>query len=367
MKKILITNKLFPVECGGSEKFIWDIAKILAEEGYKVHLLTPATDKKLPEIPNINYHFIPSSTSYWGKRIAYLSKGFLYTKNVVKKVEPDLIIDNASPIPFYPIYLFTKNIKKTMVLHAIFKKNVFKFKDNLFTKFLTYFSEQSLRLFKNIDYIAVSKSTKAELQSIIGNREVSIIENSFDPYKFEYNFYDEDTFLLTLTRLSNRKGLKYLLYAWKKLNLNIPLKIAGSGPQKERLVKLKNKLNLKNVEFLGYVSEEKKVDLLKKAKLYILPTLGEGFGISNLEAMASGTPVISSDTWGVKDYIVDGENGLLAQPGNSDELAEKIELAMSDPKLRKKISQNARQTAEKYTIDNTKNQVINYINDVFNN
>ncbi|MFW5891176.1 MAG: glycosyltransferase family 4 protein, partial [bacterium] len=359
------TNKLFPVECGGAEKYIWDFAKILSEIGYEVHLLTPSTDKNIPNVENVYFHFIPAKLTHWGKRFSYLSKGFSTYKNLIKDYSFDLIIDNASPIPFYPIYSIKSNVEIVTIVHAIFDTNVFKFKDGFLTKIATYFAEKTLKFLNNKEYITVSNSTKEELSKLIKNKKIKIVENSFNPDVFNYEFNDDGDFLLCLTRLSNRKGVKYLLYAWKELDIDYKLKIAGKGPQMEKLKKIKNNLDLNDVEFLGYVSKKDKLNLLNNAKLYILPTLGEGFGISNLEAMAAGTPVISTNTWGVKDYINDGENGFLAEPENANSLAGKIETALSDEDLRKEISIKGRKTAEQYSLENTKNQVTNYIDEFF--
>ena len=83
------------------------------------------------------------------------------------------------------------------------------------------------------------------------------------------------------------------------------------------------------VIFIGTIKLSRGMSLLKGAKLTVVPSLSEGGGLVNVEAQASGCPVIASRVGGIPEYVKDGESGLLFEPGNYKELAEKISLTMS--------------------------------------
>ena len=109
-------------------------------------------------------------------------------------------------------------------------------------------------------------------------------------------------------RLERRKGVKYLLEAFQLFaqhNPDTKLIIAGDGPERERLELLTDDLKLtRNVEFLGYVSEETKLGLLGRADLFCSPAVfGESFGIVLLEAMAAGAVCLAGNNSGYIDVM----------------------------------------------------------------
>src|SRR5690606_28830121 len=101
--------------------------------------------------------------------------------------------------------------------------------------------------------------------------------------------------VLVLTRLAKVKNVSSVLRAWAAIEPEFPnatLVIAGSGPQESSLKSLARRLRLRTVVFEGQVTTQRKAELLEMAWVYVLPTLHEGFGISIVEAMAAGVPVV---------------------------------------------------------------------------
>ncbi len=114
-----------------------------------------------------------------------------------------------------------------------------------------------------------------------------------------------DGYFLVLSRLVRGKGVDIVVEAATKLG--IPLMIAGTGPEMEALKKIAGK----NIEFLGWVSDEQRVKLLADAKALIVAAEDEDFGITSIEAQAAGTPVIAPASGGFLETVIDKETGIL--------------------------------------------------------
>jgi phosphatidylinositol alpha-mannosyltransferase len=143
---------------------------------------------------------------------------------------------------------------------------------------------------------------------------------------------------LFIGRLERRKGVKYLLQAYQLLaqdNPNVRLVIAGDGPDREKLELLAEDLQLPNVSFLGYVSEDLKLELLAEADIFCSPAIfGESFGIVLLESMATGTVCIAGNNSGYIDVMKDIGALSIVNPYDTEEFARRINLLLEEPALR---------------------------------
>ena len=158
----------------------------------------------------------------------------------------------------------------------------------------------------------------------------------------------------TVARLSEQKGIKYLLHAAKRIIKqfsNITFIIAGSGPLASQLKELSIKLGISDkVKFLGFRNDIPKI--LSGIDIFVLPSLWEGMPNVVLEAMFAGKPVIATDTGGSKDIIDNGINGVLVEPGNSEALAEAILKLLKNPAQRQRLGESAKEKIkEKFSID----------------
>jgi glycosyltransferase involved in cell wall biosynthesis len=156
-------------------------------------------------------------------------------------------------------------------------------------------------------------------------------------------------------RIGRSKGVIVLLRAFNLLRKNcqnVELLIGGEVWEPEyyrELVEYKKAVNLEEVRFTGFVSDLPL--FLHQADIFVLPSLEETFGIVNLEAMASGLPIVASSVGGVPEYVADNETGLLVPPGDPTKLAEKLQILVTDAKLRKKMGSKGRERAELFSID----------------
>jgi rhamnosyl/mannosyltransferase len=142
------------------------------------------------------------------------------------------------------------------------------------------------------------------------------------------------------------KGLEVLLRAMTHV-AQAHLVIVGSDPERGRAARLASRFGLSGrVSFTGVVSESRRRILLHACDLFVLPSLDrrEAFGVSQLEAMACGKPVVSSDlSTGVRFVNRDGETGLLVPPADHAALAGAISRLLADPDLRARMGQTARE------------------------
>jgi glycosyltransferase involved in cell wall biosynthesis len=122
----------------------------------------------------------------------------------------------------------------------------------------------------------------------------------------------------------------------------------------EELRDMAKKFDLEeDVIFLGFVEEEKKALYYKSANIFSLPStnMAESFGIVNLEAMASGIPLVGSNLGGIPDIIHEGKNGLLAKPSDHKSLANAILKLLKDDDLRQKMGNNGKKMVADYSWD----------------
>ncbi|MCK5084568.1 MAG: glycosyltransferase family 4 protein, partial [Candidatus Pacebacteria bacterium] len=105
------------------------------------------------------------------------------------------------------------------------------------------------------------------------------------------------------------------------------------------------------VEFKGARTNKYVIEKMKRSSLYVMSSLGEGFGITFLEAMAHGTPVIGGNVGGTKELIKNGENGFLVNPGDYKDLADKISIILDNDLIREKFIKNGSETAKNFSVE----------------
>jgi phosphatidylinositol alpha-mannosyltransferase len=145
--------------------------------------------------------------------------------------------------------------------------------------------------------------------------------------------------ILFVGRLEGRKGVKYLLSAYKELsgrNENVQLLIAGSGSDEDRLRSYISEEKIPRVTFLGFISDKDKVHYLHRADVFCSPaTRGESFGIVLLEAMAAGCPIVAGDNIGYQT-VMKGTGAIsLVNPRDTADFARRLEILLFDQELRK--------------------------------
>jgi glycosyltransferase involved in cell wall biosynthesis len=160
---------------------------------------------------------------------------------------------------------------------------------------------------------------------------------------------DDKTVITCISRLRPRKGHKYLFEALaliKSKLINVDVWIVGDGEMREELENQVQALQLSNVSFLGVRNDI--AELLSQSDIFVLPTTSDTLPIAIIEAMFANKAIITTNQGGIPEIIQDHHSGLIAEPGNSQQLAEKLSLLLSDSALRETLAQNAGTFAEKH-------------------
>jgi len=221
---------------------------------------------------------------------------------------------------------------------------------------------------RNSHVVAVSGGVKQHLCRCLNlpDDQVKMIWNGIDAEKYrpadggnradEHSGNADGLVIGTAARLAPMKGLEYLIDALAIVRDRggaFTWRVAGEGGSRAKLERHVSQRGLEDrVKWLGRVDDMS--GFYPTLDLFVLPSLSEGFPLTNIEAMASGVPVLSTRIAGIPEAIHDGEQGLLVSPRDTQGLAAAIERMIADPTLRKTMGRNARQRVlEEFTIQRT--------------
>ncbi len=357
-RDILMVNPFFIPYLGGTEKVIYEISKRLVNDfditvlttrwkgtkkeeyidGIRVVRAGAIVIKKLPHPLPPPYALAPGKRNYIMKeskthRITHFHNRFFY-----------------NPLDFFLVKKVGK--KLALTLHNSRPEGIDPVTDLVGS---TYDDTVGKMIFEKCDYItAVSRDTMEKTLDEEFWAKTKVIYNGVDEKKFnpkadgswvrERLEISDEIVVLTVARLVEQKGIKYLIDAVQKLG-DYPLKlvIKGDGPKKNSLIKRAKKLGIEDkvIFFDEKIPEQDLPGLYTAADMFVLPSLYEPFGLVVTEAMASGLPVIASRVGGLKE-VVTPETGFLFEPRNPDDLAGKIALLASDKGLRKNMGRAGR-------------------------
>lgn len=221
----------------------------------------------------------------------------------------------------------------------------------------------------NADYvICLSQVWEDFYTSNFNVKKIQIVPNIIDYPKQNENIKDNKSItFLFLGLVGYRKGvfdlIKIISENKSRYIGEIKLIIGGNG-EVEKLKKIIKDDNLEEiVEFVGWISNEQKTNLLQKADIYILPSYNEGLPISILEAMSYGKAIISTNVGGIPEIVIPGKNGMLVEPGNLTEIKSAIDYFIEHPEMIKNYGNESQLLIENYY----PKPVINCLSFIYNN
>lgn len=333
---------------GGAEQSTFAHAKGWAKAGHKVTLFTSyyIGAKKEEEIDGVD--IVRRGAQFIGVQLEAF-KWYLFGSH--KKF--DLVVDEFHGIPFFtPLYVRTK---KLAFIHEVTKEvwrlNPWPSPFNVAAFIIGSVSEPLIfkYLYFNIPFMTVSESTKKDLISWgIPEKNVNVIHNGFDKPPINKSFEKEQKkTIIFLGALSRDKGIEDALKIFSRLDRissDWQFWVAGKGAAGylRGLKQLAQKLDIdRKVQFWGFVSDEKKFELLSRAHVLINPSIREGWGFVVIEAASVGTPTVAYNVPGLRDSIVDGKTGILCSKNTIEDLSENVLKLLGDKKIYERMCKNA--------------------------
>jgi len=320
----------------GGDKTVVQYANFLAERGYKVILWYNTINTVFTLGQQIKLTKIPFPT-----------KLGTIIHSLVKKFHSDAIIVDIIPLASL---LSIRNRSRLIYFAQGFDES---YHGSLIQRILIkIFCLFSLNLMK-IKGIAVSPQLAHSLKEKY-NAQITVVENGIDLLTF-YPDPDEEL----IGSKGNRKAVLLLSRKDHAKGLDIAVKVINdlSDEWRDKIEiwtcgeELKKELLKANVRNFGWVGEDRLRRILSTADVLFYPTRHEGFGLLPLEAMACGSLVVTTN---VVPYVKDGENGLVANVGNENNLKDKLERILSDQNLKEKLKIYGLNTAKKYDLNQSK-------------
>lgn len=313
--RILIFNwrDVRHVWAGGAENYIHELSKLWVEQGYQVTVFC-GNDGKNPRYETIDGVQVVRRGGFFTVYFWAVMYYIFRFRGIY-----DLVIDSENGIPFFtPLYV---GKAKLLLIHHIHQE-VFRNHLPLPLAVIAAFLEGKLMplVYKNQRVVTVSNSSKSEILKLGKDffGAIEIVNPGIHTEKFLNLKKTENPSFLYLGRLQPYKNIEVAIKAFAEVVAKYPestLTIAGFGESMISLKKLAAELAVdKSVIFTGRVSEERKYQLLSESWVMLQPSMIEGWGITVIEANASGTPVVASNVNGLRDSVVDGTTGMLVRP-----------------------------------------------------
>lgn len=344
---------------GGAETHLHEVFGRIASQGHAVTLLCSGWKGCEPrtELDGIEVHRV-------GTRYTFSLHARRYFRRHLKSRSFGVIVEDLNKVP-----LFTprwSDVPVVLLVHHLFGSTAFQ-EANPALAAATWLLERPVPVvFRDTPVIAVSGSTRTDLvRRGLAPERITVVPNGVDldayaPVAGEPEF-SEPT-LVFVGRIKRYKRVDLMLDAVAALRdrgLNVRLVVAGRGDHLPELRRRRERLALDDrVEFLGFVSEDRKRELLRRAWVHVLTSPKEGWGLSNMEAAASATPTVASDSPGLRDSVVDGETGLLVPHGDVTALTDALQRILEDPRLRRRMGAAARSFAEGFSWDASAQRVL---------
>lgn len=367
--KILILNwrDIKNPSSGGAEILTHELSKRWIKDGHKVvqfsSLFFNAKKSEVIDGIKIIRKGSPDARALWNS--VHFQAFKYYMKNFKGKF--DVVIDEIHGLPFFtPLYV---KEKKIVLICEVADELWFTMYGRLLGSIGRLIEILYLKIiYKSINFLTISNSTKNDLvRNGINANHINVIPMGVKLPDFKINVLKEkNPTILFVGRLSVAKGIEDALIVLKNILYEIPhikLWIIGRGNEvytdflKKKI--LKEKIN-NRISFFGFVSERRKFELMAKAHLLISPTIKEGFGLTIPEAGSVGTPSIAYNVNGLRDIIINEENGILVK-SDPNEMSRAVIKIIQNPTLYKKLCENAKKLANNFDLDKSAKQTLNLI------
>ncbi|MBF1988688.1 glycosyltransferase family 4 protein [Fischerella thermalis] len=343
----------------GNVTYSREITNALLEQGHQVSFLHFAQEEsKRDNWPNCQE--VPLPFIY--KSQVYTIPAFRATKVLtqsLKRIKPDIVHASLtlSPLDFVlPEICEELNLPLVATFHTPFAGKGAKLVSG--TQLLAY--QLYAPFLGNYHRVIVFSQIQRELLARMGvpSENIAVIPNGVDVNKYSPGIsqvkaeFDADRLFVYQGRLAPEKNVEALLRAWKQAEMapGSKLLIVGDGPLKSSLEPFYNSDN--GIHWLGFVADEnRRIEILRSADVYILPSLVEGLSLSLLEAMACGVACLATDVGADGEVLEKGAGVILNPKSVRPQLRTLLPLFQDHPELTALLGQKARKRVlERYTL-----------------
>ena len=346
---------------GGSGDLATELGLELSRKGHEVHFITYSQPVRL-ELLSSNVHFhevnVPEYPlfHYQPYELALSSK----LVDMVKVHKIDVLHVHYAIPHAYAAYMAKKMLHEegidVPIVTTLHGTDITLVGSHPFYKTAVTFS-----INKSDAVTSVSENLKEVTQHLFNtNKEIKVVPNFIDINKYKNSYEECDRHLLALpterviTHVSNFRPVKRIadvIEIFYKIQKELPAKLmmVGEGPERKEAEQLCKTYKIEDkVVFLGNSSEVDKI--LCFSDLFLLPSQTESFGLAALEAMASGVPVISSNSGGIPEVNIEGVSGFLSPVGAIDEMAQNAIKILKDDTTLNTFKKGAQATSTKFDI-----------------
>lgn len=350
---------------GGAEIHLFEIFGRLAAAGHRVRLICSgwSDGPRTARSDGIDIQRVGGRDSF-----ALLGRGAV--RRAIAAERPDILVEDINKLPLF--LTAGTRVPFCAIVPHLFGSTAFA-EASWPVAAIVWASERPLPwIYRRAGFHAISESTRNDLIARgIPSERIRVIHPGVDSRYFTPGPPGRrsatPTFLY-VGRLKRYKGIDFAIRALaiaRRHRPDLRLEIAGTGDHRADLERLAATLQLdRSVVFHGFVSEERKIDLMRSAWANVFPSPKEGWGITVIEAAACGTPSLASDSPGLRDSVCHGETGFLVPHGDIDALAARmLELADSPP-LMTRLGDRARRFAEGLTWERTALETEDHLKDI---
>ncbi|KIL50039.1 glycosyltransferase family 4 protein [Jeotgalibacillus soli] len=357
--KILLTTFWDHPHVGGLSKYLSTFQKGFESLGHQVDVISPnqCKNETYTDYSQVLRDFFTNRYGEYSERIVRNCNGLYRYERFLSEMD----------LEHYDILhaqdLFTANVLGR--LNNWYKKPIFFTPHGSFTSSRLKFGKlisgsieeayfrciEERAIFNARKVIMISDNFRAPLCEFGARKDQLIKVNTGIEWEYEEKKCENtDKIIITvISRLSPRKGHRYLLEALDKIKGSLPnveLRIVGDGVMRGNLEQQVQDLGLSNVYFYGVRSDIP--ELLRQSDIYVLPTINDNMPISVIEAMFGEQAIITTNCGGIPEIIQDQQTGFVVDPGNVNELADRLLLLISSRELRKALAEKAKSYAHQH-------------------
>lgn len=355
-KKIKVLHLTTDSRIAGAEKLLLGIADNYRRDKYQLYFCTIKGEGDFHRELNQRHQKTLSLNCH---NIYQAFRGIWRLVNILRQERMDILHTHlyhaailggiAARISRVPTLIMTRHYSDLIYLYGSYLERLLDRLASRITHHIIAISRGVKRVLVNLDHINPDKITVIYNGIDISDWQPGSEHNTRD-LKRELGIDDSAKIVGAVSTLHPRKGHRYLIEAAKDVcsrKPNVRFLIVGDGQLKGQLQQLAFRLNLgRHVIFTGYRKDISK--LISIMDILVQPSVEEGFGITLLEAMAAGKPVIGTEVGGIPEIIKGGVNGLLVPPRDPSSLSRAIQKLLNNPEQAKYMGQRGRQMLEKH-------------------